>query len=401
MGKVESKQDLKLQKSIDCQIKSEIVCPICNKLLKGNMTFNQLNNHLKECDCHLRDSQNEIYDMKNMKNASDTNLKLRSMLDSNYLNNNIKTKSKRKSKIENTINSEPQRGTQIKNNMNSSEISNVNTVNDFQLVIDYNNTKNPDLYEEKLKNDAKKEKTIDKYSQLRRFLLNKKNLMNYDLKIECKNYKEIFLSLKNCNVYYNLKFILIKNKNPESSIPKKPKTLNLNTVLNKYFEIMIKNNNFSLINDTLFIPLDSKKVDYEMLGIIISILFIYPEIKLNYNLPLILCKIIVNQTLELNDLKYTNSDLYNNLYILNKDKNIEKKGLVYYYEGNELLIDGKNVKVNSSNVCDYIEKLINYQLKNYKNEINIIKNNLFQFIPKKYIFYFNGEDIYHIINRVL
>ena len=400
MGKVESKQEIKLQKSIDRQIKSEIVCPLCNKLLKGNMTFNELNNHLKECGCQLKDIKNE---KNNRKNLSDHNIKYINMLDSNYLNNKIKTNSKRKStsKIEDTINSEPQRGTQIKNNMNSSDISNANTINDFQLVIDYNNTKNPDLYEEKLINDAKKEKVIDKYSQLRKFLLNKKNLMNYDLNIKSNNYKEIFLSLKNCNVYYNLKFILLKNTNPNSSTQKKPKILNLNTVLNKYFEIMIKNNIFNLINDTLYFSFDSKKVDYEMLGIIVSILFIYPEIKLNYKLPLVFCKILVNQRLELDDIKYTNSNLYNNLYILSKDKNIEKRGLVYYYEGNELLIDGKNIKVNSSNVCDYIEKLINYKLRNYKNEINIIKNNLFQFIPKKYIFYFNGEDIYHIINRIL
>ena len=80
---------------------------------------------------------------------------------------------------------------------------------------------------------------------------------------------------------------------------------------------------------------------------------------------------------------------------------MSKRGLVYYYEGNELLIDGKNIKVTNKNVCDYIEKLINYQLRKYKNEINIIKLNLFQFVPKKYVFYFNGEEIYRIINRTL
>ena len=110
---------------------------------------------------------------------------------------------------------------------------------------------------------------------------------------------------------------------------------------------------------------------------------------------------MVNQRLELNDIKYVNSDLYNNLYLLSIDKNIDNKGLVYFYQGDELLIDGKNVKVNSLNVFDYIEKIINYHIRNYKNRINIIKNSLFENIPKKYIFYFNGEDIYHIINRSL
>ena len=323
------------------------------------------------------------------------------MIDQNYLSNNNNI-TNINNKTDNTINSEPQRGNQIKDNMNSSDISNVNTINDFQLVIDYNNTKNPDLYEEKLKNEGKKQQIIDKYTQLRRFLLNKKNLMNYDLNIECKNYKEIFISLKNSNIYYNLKFILFNEANSNAATKKKkPKILSLNVILNKYFEFMIKNKYYSLINNTLYFSLNSKTVDYEMLGIIISILIIYPEIKLNYKLPLILCKILVNQRLELEDIKYVNSDLYNKLYLLSRDKNIDSKGLVYFYEGDELLIDGKNVKVNSSNVFDYIEKIINYHIRNYKNEINIIKTSLFEFIPKKYIFYFNGEDIYRIINRSL
>ena len=405
MGKIESKNDIKLKNTINCQINSQIICPICNKLLEGNMTYNQLNNHLKECDFNLRDIQSARYDNARIRqNLSEKNIsrkKLKDMIDQNYLNNNNNI-ANINNKTDNTINSEPQRGNQIKDNMNSSDISNVNTINDFQLVIDYNNTKNPDLYEEKLKNEGKKQQIIDKYTQLRRFLLNKKNLMNYDLKIECKTYKEIFISLKNSNIYYNLKFILFNEANSNAATKKKkPKILSLNVILNKYFEFMIKNKYYSLINNTLYFSLNSKTVDYEMLGIIISILIIYPEIKLNYKLPLILCKILVNQRLELEDIKYVNSDLYNKLYLLSRDKNIDSKGLVYFYEGDELLIDGKNVKVNSSNVFDYIEKIINYQIRNYKNEINIIKSSLFEFIPKKYIFYFNGEDIYRIINRSL
>ena len=164
---------------------------------------------------------------------------------------------------------------------------------------------------------------------------------------------------------------------------------------------MVKKYIFTIINNTLYFSFINKKVDYEMIGIILSILFIYPEIKLKYKLPLILCKLIVNQRLELNDIKYTNNEIYNSLYTLSKDKNIKSKGLVYLYEGNELLINGKNIKVTNRNVFDYIEKIINYQFRKYKNEINIIKSNLFQFIPKKYIFYYNGEEIYRIINRTL
>ena len=400
MGKIESKADIKEKKGINCKIKSDIVCPICNKVLKENTTYSQLNNHLKQCDFQLRDNQNEkIIENSNIKKTlSNKNIKKKKfeeMIDNNYLNN-VRIQSKNND----FINSEPHR-TSHKKSINSSGISNGNTINDFQLVIDYNNTKNPDLYEEKLKNDGNKQQIIDKYSQLSRFLMNKKNLMNYDLKIECKNYKEIFYSIKNCNIYYNTKFILLKNSNSEGTPSKKPKILNLNQVLNKYIDFMIKNKNYNINNDTLVFSFDNKKIDYEMIGIIISILFIYPEIKLKYKLSLLLCKFLINQRLELNDIKYFDNELYNNLYNLSIDKNISNKGLVYYYEGNELLIDGKNIKVNSKNVLDYIEKLINFKIRKHKNEINIIKLNLFQFIPKKYVFYFNGEEIYRIINRTL
>ena len=136
-----------------------------------------------------------------------------------------------------------------------------------------------------------------------------------------------------------------------------------------------------------------------MVGTILSTLFVYPEIKLRYYLPLILCKILVNQRLELNDIRNINNKLYKELFDLSKDKNIEKKGLVYFYEGNELLIDGKNIKVNNNNVYDYIEKIINYEMRKHKDEIKMIKNNLFNLIPKKYIFYFNEDELFQILNR--
>ena len=411
MGKIESKPEIKEKIGTNCEIKADIKCPICNQLLKSTTTYNELNDHLKQCEYNLRDVQCEYnlkdvhseYNLRDIQsdrintrqnNKKDNkNLKIQDMLDSNYINN-----ARMQNQKEELIKSEPQRTTH-KKRINSTNSSNCNTVNDFQLVIDYNNTKNHDLYEEKLKNDGKKEQILDKYWQFRRFLINKKNLMNFDLKVECKNYKEIFYAIKKCNIYYNTKFILLKNSNSNSPISKKPKILNLDYALNKYLDLMVKKNIFTIINNTLYFSFINKKVDYEMIGI--SILFIYPEFKLKYKLPLILCKLIVNQRLELNDIKYTNNEIYNSLYTLSKDKNIKSKGLVYLYEGNELLINGKNIKVTNRNIFDYIEKIINYQFRKYKNEINIIKSNLFQFIPKKYILYYNGEEIYCIINRAL
>lgn len=49
--------------------------------------------------------------------------------------------------------------------------------------------------------------------------------MNYDLNIECKNYKEIFISLKNSNIYYNLKFILFNEANSNAATKKKTKNI--------------------------------------------------------------------------------------------------------------------------------------------------------------------------------
>ena len=389
MGKVESKERKNLKASLNCNVKDQIQCPICNKILNGRITYNQLNIHLKICDNNIHSKLN-----KNIKESSHKNLGAKNyedMLDQKYINE-IKVDLK----MNNLNYSEPRRKHK-KSSINSS--GDMGTINDFQLVIDYNNTKNHDLYEEKLKNEGKKVELYDKYSELRKFLIDKKNLMNFDIDIECKNYKELFNALKNCNIYYNTKFIL--SKIPKGGKIKERKILTLNLAVNKYIDIMIKNNIFYIKDNTLFFRFNSNQVDYEMVGILLSILFIYPEIKLRYFIPLILFKLLVNQRLDLNDIKNINNELYNKLFDLSKDKNINNKGLVYFYEGNELLIDGKNIKVNQKNVYDYIEKIVNYEIRKYKEEINIIKQNLFNLVPKKYILFFNEEELFRIINRTL
>jgi len=401
MGKIESKEEKIIKENINCNIRAQIQCPICNKILNGAITYGQLNNHLRQCNFltkkNLIQNDNNIGDNKTHRSFGIKNYE--DMLDKKYINDG---KSKPKSiSLSGLINSEPSR--KQKKSMNSTDKSNVDTFNDFQLVIDYNNTKNHDLYEEKLKNEGKKTEIYDKYSQLRKYLLSKKNLMNFDMNIECGSNKELFNALKNCNIYYNTKFILLKNdsNSPKSGKNKKPKVLNLNSAINKFIDKMLKNNIFFVIDNNLFFSFNTQEVDYEMIGVILSVLFIYPEIKLRYCVPLILCKILVNQRIELNDIKNINKELYNKLYDLTKDKNINNKNLVYFYDGNELLIDGKSIKVNNSNVYDYIDKIINYEMRKHKNEINIIKTNLFQLIPKKLIFSFNGEELYRIINRTL
>ena len=396
MGKAESKEAKNLKASLNCNVKDQIECPLCNTVLKGKITYNELNLHLRQCN-NLQHSKIKSENLKDIEfeGKSHKNLGLnnyKNMLDKKYLNDH------RKNSLDNNLNSSAPRG-QHKKSINSS--GEQGTINEFQLVIDYNNTKNHDLYEEKIKNEGNKAELYDKYSEMRKFLISKKNLMNFDINIECKNNKELFSAIKNCNIYYNTKFILLKSISKKTGNIKKPKVYNLNLAINKYIDIMIKNNIFYIKENTFYFPFNSSLVDFEMLGIILSALFIYPEIKLRYFFPLILCKILVNQRLDLKDIKNANDELYNNLFNLTKDKNIKEKGLVYFYEGNELLIDGKNIKVNEKNVYDYIEKLINCDIRKYKDKIIIIKKNLFNLIPKKYIFVFNGEELYRIVNRTL
>jgi hypothetical protein len=393
MGSNESKEEKNIRALLNCNVKAQIKCPICNQILGRKITYNQLNMHLRQCGNIINSKLNkENQTERVMRNKIHKNLNIdyEDMVDKKYLNANKN----------NLINSQ----IRIKSKKSRSFSDDQGTINDFQLVIDYNNTKNHDLYEEKLKNEGKKAALYDKYSQLRKFLINKKNLMNFDVNIECNSNKELFNAIKNCNIYNNTKFILSKNSHPDSNQTgkiKKPKILSLNLAINKYIDIMIKNNVFYVIDNTFFFQFNTEKVDYEMIGIILSILFIYPEIKLRYYVPLFLCKILVNQSLELSDIQNINNKLYKELSDLSKDKNINEKGLVYFYEGNELLIDGKNIKVDNHNVYDYIEKIINYENGKNKEKSKIIKSNLFNLIPKKYIFSFNGEELYRIVNRNL
>ena len=353
MGSNESKEEKNIRALLNCNVKEQIKCPICNQILGRKITYNQLNMHLRQCGNIINSKLNkENQTERVMRNKIHKNLNIdyEDMVDKKYLNANKN----------NLINSQ----IRIKSKKSRSFSDDQGTINDFQLVIDYNNTKNHDLYEEKLKNEGKKAALYDKYSQLRKFLINKKNLMNFDVNIECNSNKELFNAIKNCNIYNNTKFILSKGSHPDSNQTgkiKKPKILSLNLAINKYIDIMIKNNVFYVIDNTFFFQFNTEKVDYEMIGIILSILFIYPEIKLRYYVPLFLCKILVNQSLELSDIQNINNKLYKELSDLSKDKNINEKGLVYFYEGNELLIDGKNIKVDNHNVYDYIEKIINYE----------------------------------------
>ena len=362
MGKIESNRT-----SIFSHIDGDIKCPLCQTILSKDTTYIELNFHLYYCgkkkfsrsnsDCvnynyiTIKDSQ----DIMPMKYKSDKKI------------------SKKKIKDDDMIK---------------------NTVNDFQLAIDYNEF--DDIYEEQIKNINKNINGNEKYFELRNFINRKKSQMNYNMTIKSNSYTKIFKSLKEINLYYDIKLIYEKNNNVE-------KICSLNYILDKYIRIMVKFHIYEIVyeENVLSFSFRNKNVDFEMLGIILTILFIYPEIKLKYKFPMLLFKMILNQKISLDDIKYENKKLYNKLFELTNIQNVSELNLYYIYNNNELILGGSRIKIDSNNIFDYIEKVVNFEMNKYKKKINIIKTIIFQFIPKKFILSFTAEELDKIINKIV
>ena len=362
MGKIESTKT-----SIYSQINHEIQCPLCGKKFAQNTSFIELNFHLYFCGNEKINPNKSNICLKNIirKNSQETE------------NQQCKNEVQR-----------------IKNINNDHSDIFKNTINDLQLVIDYN--KEEDIYEEELKKRRKYTDYKEKYFDLRNFISSKKKQMNYFMTIECNSFSKMFKTLKDLNIYYNTQFIYEKKNNEK-------KKYSLNYVINKYIKIMIKLNRFEVIyeENILSFSFSNKNVDFEMIGIILAILVIYPQITIKYKFPLILFKMLLNERIYLSDIKYENKNLYDELFKLIKCEDISKLNLFYKYEGNELILGGSNIQINEVNVIDYVEKVVNYEMNKFKKEINIIKNIIFQFIPKKFIFSFNAEQLEQFINKAL
>jgi len=361
MGKMESTKT-----SIFSQIKQEIQCPLCGTIISQKASFIELNFHLYYCG-------------KEKVICNKTNI---------YLNNIRKGSH---DIIPYKLKSETKRTKEINNN---SELITNSLNDDFQLVIDYNDNAEEDIYEEHLKKKRKFFNSKEKYLELRNFISKKKSQMNYQMTIECNSFSQMFKAFKEINIYYNVHFIYEK-KNSEK------RQYSLNYVVNKYIKTMIKFKRFEVFyeDNILSFSFSNKKVDFEIIGVIFAILFIYPQIKIKYKFPLILFKMLINQRITLNDIKYENKKLYENLTELISCEDVSKLNLFYTYEGNELILGGAKVKITQVNSYDYVEKVVNYEMNKFKKEINIMKNAIYQFIPKKLIFSFTAEEIEQIINQ--
>ena len=116
MGASGSKTTKKISKLLLSRINEEVRCPFCGSLFAEILTYKELNYHLSYCNKISKNCVQNIY------------------LDEE--NNNKKYNSD--SKIQ-KINSDPLRENNNLDLQNTEEVRNTNTLNDFQLVIDYNN----------------------------------------------------------------------------------------------------------------------------------------------------------------------------------------------------------------------------------------------------------------------
>ena len=362
MGKIESTRT-----SIFSQVDEDIKCPLCQRTISKGTTYMEMNFHLYCCGKKKFSRSNADFVNCNYSSQNDSQ-------------NNMPVKYNSDKKISKNILKEDD---MIKN-----------TVNDFQLAIDYNEIE--DIYEEHIKNINKNINVNEKYLELRNFINRKKSQMNYSMTIKSNSYTKIFKSLKEINLYYDIKLIYEKKNNVE-------KICSLNYILDKYIRIMIKFHIYEIVyeENLLSFSFRNKKIDFEMIGIILTILIIYPEIKIKYKFPILLFKMILNQKLSLDDIKYENEKLYNKLDELTNIRNVSELNLYYTYNNNELILGGSNIKIDSNNLNDYIEKVVNFEMSKYKKKINIIKTIIFQFIPKKLILSFNAEQLDKIINKMI
>ena len=129
----------------------------------------------------------------------------------------------------------------------------------------------------------------------------KKSQYRAEFIIKGENIFQLLKQLKNISIYQKI-FLILGTKENE-------KKLNLNDLIFQYFDLMIKSKNIEIINGKTIAISFRNKIDYELLGYILAILLIYPDIKINYKLPKLICKIFINEKLSLNDIQYENESL--------------------------------------------------------------------------------------------
>jgi hypothetical protein len=233
----------------------------------------------------------------------------------------------------------------------------------------------------------------ERINQMSEYLNLKKSQYKAEFIIKGENVFQLLEQLKNISIYQKIVLIL-KTKENE-------KKLNLNDLIFQYFDLMIKLKYIEIINGKTIALSFRNKIDYELLGYILAILLIYPDIKINYKLPKLICKILINEKLSLNDIQYENESFYDYILKLKNKNDFSKLDLYFNYEGYDLVPNGNEIKVDEYNFEEYIDKMIEYETNKYIKKINIIRDSVFRYIPKSYIMNFKGDELYQIFNRLI
>jgi hypothetical protein len=390
MGKSESKHKIENKVTISSRIQRDFICPLCNKKFTGNMTYQQLNQHLYRCG-NINSKDGESMNCKLRKDFSFNNLEIKNLSETNRDKNKFNFRiGIKEQKIENLKLSNGKNKYANSRIINSNYILDENPVNLNENNNDNNANKN--LMEEYfIKNPQPLEGTFEeRYNNLKEYFELKKKQMNQSVTINAENLKKLLFKIKDCNLYLKSTFLIDEEKNKFS----------LNDMVIKYFELMIEKKKIGIINGkSIAISLKSK-LDFELLGYILAILIIYDDCKIKYKLPQLLCKLLIKEKLSLNDMQYENKDLYDNLIKIKNENDLSELDDIYFIcEGYDLIIDGSKIKVDENNIEEYIDKMINYEILKYKKEITLMQDSVFQFVPKNYIINFTGEELYRIMNK--
>jgi hypothetical protein len=374
MGTSESRnKKLGNKLSIASKIKEEFNCPLCNKKFTENMTFIQLNQHLKRCgNIHNNSSKNaRSFRRIDLSFDNDRNKKIQNN------NNIIKTPIRRYGSI---ILEEISKNKKIDFIFSEEKSLEKNISINDKKKIGNNKVKIIGTFEERI-------------NQMSEYLNLKKSQYKAEFIIKGENVFQLLEQLKNISIYQKIVLIL-KTKENE-------KKLNLNDLIFQYFDLMIKLKYIEIINGKTIALSFRNKIDYELLGYILAILLIYPDIKINYKLPKLICKILINEKLSLNDIQYENESFYDYILKLKNKNDFSKLDLYFNYEGYDLVPNGNEIKVDEYNFEEYIDKMIEYETNKYIKKINIIRDSVFRYIPKSYIMNFKGDELYQIINRLI
>ena len=351
---------------ISSKIAQEFNCPLCNKKFTGKTTFIQLNKHLKKCD----KTQKNLKSTKRIGLSFDDN--------TNQISNEIKGSIRKYRKHSSVILKEISKNMKIDNFFMKENSSGKFSKNEQE-------GKN---YDKKIIGSLE-----DRLNQMNEYFCLKKNQNKNEIIIKGENIFQLFNKLKQCNIYEKIAFFLQTNE-----IEKK---IEINELIFQYFDLMIKEKNIEIINGKTILLSFDNNIDFELFGYILAILLIYPNCRINYKLPKLICKLLINEKICLNDIQYENKSIYDFLTEIKNKNDFSNLNLYFYYERNYLIPNGNKIKVDEYNLEEYINKMVEFEINKHIKKIDIIKDSMFRYVPKNYIMNFKGEELYQIFNRLL